>query len=76
VQPAPERRVLANAYRGDPLDCIGGVLNDLTAFGGPDKQTLFILARGAVAADGADVANAAQVYAIPMIAQGYPRRAK
>ena len=68
--------MLANSYRGDPLDCIGGVLNDLTAFGGPDKQTLFILARGAVAADGTDVATAAQVYAIPMIAQGYMGRAK
>lgn len=31
VQLAPERRVLADKYRGDPLDCLGGVLNDLTA---------------------------------------------
>ncbi len=47
-----------------------------TAFGGKDKKTLFILARGATDADGNDVANAAQVYAIQMIAQGYKGRAK
>jgi gluconolactonase len=27
----PQRKTLANHYNGDPLDCIGGVLNDLTA---------------------------------------------
>jgi gluconolactonase len=31
VELAPERRVLADKYRDDPLDCLGGVLNDLTA---------------------------------------------
>jgi gluconolactonase len=46
------------------------------AFGGPDKKTLFVLARGARTAGGEEVANAAQVYAIPMIAQGYKGRAK
>ena len=46
------------------------------AFGGKDKKTLFILARGATDASGNDVANAAQVYAIQMIAQGYKGRAK
>ena len=30
-QLAPQRRVLANSYQGEPLDCIGGVINDLTA---------------------------------------------
>jgi len=30
-QLAPERKLLANKYQGDPLDCIGGVINDLTA---------------------------------------------
>jgi gluconolactonase len=30
-QLAPQRKVLANSYQGDPMDCIGGVLNDLTA---------------------------------------------
>ncbi len=30
-QLAPQRKMLANSYQGDPLDCIGGVLNDLTA---------------------------------------------
>src|SRR3984957_15089109 len=28
---APRRKTLANKYNGDSLDCIGGVLNDLTA---------------------------------------------
>ena len=31
LQLAPERRVFANRYQGDPLECIGGVLNDVTA---------------------------------------------
>jgi gluconolactonase len=47
-----------------------------TAFGGKDKKTLFILARGAKDAGGNEVANAAQVWAIQMIAQGYKDRAK
>jgi gluconolactonase len=47
-----------------------------TAFGGKDKKMLFILARGARDASGAEVANAAQVYAIQTIAQGYKGRAK
>jgi sugar lactone lactonase YvrE len=47
-----------------------------TAFGGKDKKTLFVLARGATEGDGNEVANAAQVYAIQMIAQGYKGRAK
>jgi gluconolactonase len=46
------------------------------AFGGKDKKSLFILARGATDASGAEVANAAQVWSIPMIAQGYKGRAK
>src|SRR5262252_4172775 len=46
------------------------------AFGGKNKQTLFILARGATADDGTQVANAAQVWTMPMIAQGYKGRAK
>lgn len=28
---APQRKTLANRYNDDPLDCVGGVLNDLTA---------------------------------------------
>lgn len=28
---APHRQTVANKFNGDPLDCIGGVLNDLTA---------------------------------------------
>jgi hypothetical protein len=47
-----------------------------TAFGGRDKKTLFVLARGAVGADGSEVANAAQVWSIPMLAQGFRGRAK
>src|SRR5215510_7966555 len=46
------------------------------AFGGKDKKMLYILARGAVAADGSEVANAAQVWVIPMLAQGYKGKAK
>jgi gluconolactonase len=30
-QLAPERRMLANRYQGDTLDCLGGLLNDLMA---------------------------------------------
>ena len=30
-QLAPQRRLLANSYQGEPLDCVGTVLNDLTA---------------------------------------------
>jgi gluconolactonase len=47
-----------------------------TAFGGPDKKTLYVLARGATMANGEQVANAAQVYAIQLNAQGYRGRAK
>ena len=46
------------------------------AFGGKDKKMLYILARGAVAADGSEVPNAAQVWVIPMLAQGFKGRAK
>jgi len=46
------------------------------AFGGSDKKTLFGLLRGGTDADGNDVANVAQVWSIPMIAQGYKGRAK
>ena len=47
-----------------------------TAFGGRDKKMLYVLARGAKDASGNEVANAAQVWAIQMIAQGYKGRAK
>jgi len=30
-QLAPERKMLANRINGDPLECIGGVINDITA---------------------------------------------
>jgi sugar lactone lactonase YvrE len=46
------------------------------AFGGRDKMSLFILARGAQDADGNEVANAAQIWSIRMIAQGYKGRGK
>ena len=46
------------------------------AFGGKDKKTMYILARGAREANGEEVANAAQVWTIPMIAQGYKGRLK
>jgi len=31
VQLEPERKVFASSFRGEPLECIGGVLNDLAA---------------------------------------------
>jgi len=31
VQLQPQRKVLANSFRNEPLDCVGGVLNDLSA---------------------------------------------
>jgi gluconolactonase len=46
------------------------------AFSGPDKKTLYVLAQGAKDAQGKEVDNAAQVYSIPMIAQGFKKRAK
>jgi gluconolactonase len=46
------------------------------AFGGAGKKVLFVLARGATDASGTQIANAAQVYAIDMIAQGYTGRPK
>ena len=46
------------------------------AFSGKDKKTLYILARGAKDQAGNEVANAAQVYSIEMIAQGFKKRAK
>ena len=30
-QIAPKRQLLANMFNGEPIDCIGGVINDLTA---------------------------------------------
>jgi gluconolactonase len=46
------------------------------SFGGPNRKTLFVLARGAVDSTGNQIANAAQVYSIQMIAQGYKGRPK
>lgn len=31
LQLEPERKVLANTFNGEPLDCVGGVVNDLVA---------------------------------------------
>jgi gluconolactonase len=47
-----------------------------TAFGGKDRKTLFILARGGTSSTGEEVANVAQIWSIPMVAQGYKGRAK
>jgi sugar lactone lactonase YvrE len=33
LQLEPQRRVLASTFRGEPLDCVGGVVNDLAADG-------------------------------------------
>jgi gluconolactonase len=46
------------------------------SFGGSDHKTLFVLERGAVDSEGKQIANAAQVYSIQMIAQGYKGRPK
>ncbi|HTW23849.1 MAG TPA: SMP-30/gluconolactonase/LRE family protein [Candidatus Baltobacteraceae bacterium] len=46
------------------------------SFGGPNRQTLFILARGAQDSTGQQIANAAQVYSIQMVAHGYAGRPK
>lgn len=46
------------------------------SFGGVNRRTLFVLARGAVDSTGNQIANAAQVYSIQMIAQGYQGRPK
>ena len=45
---APQRKLLANRYNGDPLDCIGGVLNDLTA---DSKGGVYFTMGGAFYAD-------------------------
>jgi gluconolactonase len=46
------------------------------AFGGKNKKTLFILARGGTTSKGEELANVAQVWTIPMEAQGFKGRAK
>jgi gluconolactonase len=46
------------------------------AFSGADKKTLYVLAQGAKDAQGKEFDNAAQVYSIAMIAQGFTKRAK
>jgi gluconolactonase len=46
------------------------------SFGGAGRHTMFILARGAEDANGKQIANAAQVYSIGMIAQGPKSRPK
>jgi sugar lactone lactonase YvrE len=33
VQLEPQRKVFASSFRGEPLDCVGGVVNDLAADG-------------------------------------------
>jgi sugar lactone lactonase YvrE len=137
----PQRRVFADTYNGEPLDCIGGVINDnvsdskggvyftmgqiyyanpqgvitkysdnLTTNGlalSPDEKTLYVTNGQAVAAfdvqkdgsltnqrefvklmsaggdgsggttsKGEELANVAQVWTIPMEAQGFKGRAK
>jgi gluconolactonase len=62
---APEHKVLANRYMDGPLDCIGGVLNDLAApafggayftMGGPPNGGLFYAApNGTVTQYGKDL---------------------
>ena len=53
------------------------------AFAGPDKRTLYVVGRGALAPNGRDYAlaegfrnNGKTIYKIPMVAQGYMGRSK
>ncbi len=46
------------------------------AFGGKGKKTLYILARGGTTSKGEELANVAQVWTIPMEAEGFKGRAK
>ena len=72
-----ERRRQVLSPEGKHLGTIPTPRGVITAaFGGKDKKMLYILARGATDANGTEVANAAQVWAIQMIAQGYKGRAK
>jgi len=62
---APKRRVLANSFQGDPLDCVGGVVNDLSAdsqggvyfsvTGVKDSGVFYANAKGVVSQYGKDV---------------------
>lgn len=75
VTTAPGVQVLApNGTSLGTIPTPRGVISG--AFSGPDKQRFYILARGAQDADGNEVANAAQVYSIQMIARGFRGRAK
>ena len=75
VTTAPGVQVLApNGASLGVIPTPRGVISG--AFSGPDKQRFYILARGAQDADGNEVANAAQVYSIQMIARGFRGRAK
>ena len=47
-QLAPQRKMLANRYNEDPLDCIGGVMNDLSA---DDKGGVYFTMGGLFYAD-------------------------
>ncbi|HUK33470.1 MAG TPA: SMP-30/gluconolactonase/LRE family protein [Vicinamibacterales bacterium] len=46
------------------------------AFGGKNKKTLYILARGGTTSKGDELANVAQVWTIPMETQGFKGRMK
>ena len=62
---------------GKPLGVIPTPRGVITcAFGGKNKKTLFILARGGTTSKGEELANVAQVWTIPMEAQGFKGRAK
>jgi sugar lactone lactonase YvrE len=61
----PQRRVLVNTFNGEPLDCIGGVINDLTAAanggvyfsvtGARDSGVFYASPKGVVSQYGKDV---------------------
>jgi sugar lactone lactonase YvrE len=59
-QLSPQRRLLANKYRDDPLDCLGSVINDLSAdsHGGvyfTDGGVFYADAHGVITQYGADL---------------------
>jgi sugar lactone lactonase YvrE len=72
VQLEPERRLFANSLGGQPLDCIGGVLNDLVAdarggvyFSVSGGGLFYANPQGTVSEYGADVALANGVILSP-----------
>ncbi|HEY4361408.1 MAG TPA: hypothetical protein VGN17_10575 [Bryobacteraceae bacterium] len=64
----PQRKILANSFHGEPLECVGGVVNDLTAdahggvyfsvTGATDSGVFYADPKGTVSQYGKDVPQA------------------